>query len=345
MGKSIQKKILLVVFLMLLIGGGITAIILLTTKRDDKSCEPKCDGKECGSNGCNGNCGICVSGKACNSSGKCADKETCEPNCDGKDCGSDGCNGNCGNCVSGKTCSSGNCVSIKPNICNPKENCEKEGRVCGPDGCGGSCEPGCLEGVCKEGKCIKNNNFPDDEDLKYKIILKKESECDSVLKWLKNNFQVDDISGMQLYISSGDVQSNVNFWRPQLISNSNYTQQTTWYLDKNGRIYSFLKNKKYYITTKDKVIGVNKEITYPYANLDITQAKIFNREDIIEKGYDFTIKPYAPWLKSPNPDIVLSSTLTKGTTPPGVFDTPPCKGWSVYFKKIKENTLPPGAKL
>ena len=132
------------------------------TKTDDKSCDPKCDGKECGSNGCNGNCGICGTGKICNSTGK--------------------------------------CVDIKPNICNPKENCRKEGRICGPDGCGGSCDPGCFAEVCKEGKCIKNNNFPDDEALKYKIILKRESECVRTLNWLKNNFQLYDIERMQLYI-------------------------------------------------------------------------------------------------------------------------------------------------
>lgn len=41
-------------------------------------CKPVCTGKNCGSDGCGGNCGICPDGQACNNSiGKCEDLYTC----------------------------------------------------------------------------------------------------------------------------------------------------------------------------------------------------------------------------------------------------------------------------
>lgn len=42
-----------------------------------EACKPKCDGKECGSNGCGGKCGTCAEGKACDAAaGKCVVKGT-----------------------------------------------------------------------------------------------------------------------------------------------------------------------------------------------------------------------------------------------------------------------------
>lgn len=44
-------------------------------------CDPNCDGKNCGDDGCGGVCGICQSGSVCRN-GIC-----CDPNCHGKNCG------------------------------------------------------------------------------------------------------------------------------------------------------------------------------------------------------------------------------------------------------------------
>lgn len=68
-------------------------------------CLPDCDGKECGFDGCGGNCGECPMGFWCKDYA-CTD---CFPDCMGKMCGDDGCGGSCGNCPAGWTCVDGVC--------------------------------------------------------------------------------------------------------------------------------------------------------------------------------------------------------------------------------------------
>ena len=102
----------------------------------ETTCEPECDGKQCGPNGCGGTCGDCDPGKLC-SQGACIDPGTCGANCEGKICGPDGCGGICGYCTYPEVCDpEGQCVEV----CVP--SCD--GKFCGPDGCGGTC------GVCEE---------------------------------------------------------------------------------------------------------------------------------------------------------------------------------------------------
>ena len=78
------------------------------------ACTPNCAGKECGSDGCGGSCGSCVSGKTC-TSGACVTSGCVPDSCSslGRNCGSvsDGCGAtlNCGGCSSGKTCNNGVC--------------------------------------------------------------------------------------------------------------------------------------------------------------------------------------------------------------------------------------------
>ena len=106
------------------------------TAKFDKLCEPQCDGKNCGPNGCiGGSCGRCASGQTCSWTGICMGAQTCSPNCTGKQCGPDGCNGMCPNeCSPGQTCSdNGQCLSGSG--CTP--NCGN--RTCGSNGCGGLC--------------------------------------------------------------------------------------------------------------------------------------------------------------------------------------------------------------
>ena len=93
-------------------------------------CSPACDGAQCGSDGCGGECGECGLAQACQN-GLCV----CEPNCTNRTCGDNGCGGSCGDCGLGSECTNGQC-SCAPD-CRFKN--------CGNDGCGGSC------GVCSEG--------------------------------------------------------------------------------------------------------------------------------------------------------------------------------------------------
>jgi hypothetical protein len=106
------------------------------------TCVPSCDGKACGDDGCGGKCGTCLVGSACGADFQCA----CVPACDGKACGDDGCGGSCGACAEGSTCGAdGQCACVP--AC--------DGRECGDDGCGASCGA-CPDGqpCSADGKCV-----------------------------------------------------------------------------------------------------------------------------------------------------------------------------------------------
>jgi hypothetical protein len=110
----------------------------------EQSCQPDCFGKQCGDDGCGGGCGTCPGDEVCTNSVCTAG---CISNCLGKLCGDDGCGGSCGACGVNMFCQAGNCA----------EQCDADcsGKVCGDDGCGGSCG-GCFGGtVCDdEGLCV-----------------------------------------------------------------------------------------------------------------------------------------------------------------------------------------------
>ena len=92
------------------------------------SCEPKCNGKACGSDGCGGSCGTCSHLQNCNSQGQCVEKPVeCTDECDSL--GERGCNaagepwlctnnldtgcnikGSLGACSEGKVCNEGHCI-------------------------------------------------------------------------------------------------------------------------------------------------------------------------------------------------------------------------------------------
>ncbi|MBM4388529.1 MAG: hypothetical protein FJ088_12360, partial [Deltaproteobacteria bacterium] len=73
-----------------------------------------CSGKQCGPDGCNGSCGTCQQGYACDNTGKCV----CQPDCANKECGPNGCNGTCGTCPAGKECdANGKCQTVVVNEC------------------------------------------------------------------------------------------------------------------------------------------------------------------------------------------------------------------------------------
>lgn len=65
-------------------------------------CQPLCDGKQCGDDGCQGSCGECDEGLVCDA-GVCAPPQ-CTPECGQRECGDDTCGGSCGLCPQGFTC-------------------------------------------------------------------------------------------------------------------------------------------------------------------------------------------------------------------------------------------------
>ncbi|MBN2496246.1 MAG: hypothetical protein JXR96_16760 [Deltaproteobacteria bacterium] len=125
-------------------------------------CEPDCDGRCCGADGCGGTCpDLCgQSGQVCNT-GTCTCEEPCTPlTCAelGRECGDwpDGCDGtaHCGNCPTGQECTP---TGMCQDVCVPT-SCQDEGVECGPlsDGCGrvlncGSCGTG---QICSMGQCV-----------------------------------------------------------------------------------------------------------------------------------------------------------------------------------------------
>ena len=132
----------------------------------DAGCQPQCQGKVCGPNGCGGSCGDCQAGSKCDA-GACVGSVVdagkpptdsgatldagCQPQCQGKVCGANGCGGSCGQCGGGASCDgAGQCVGAPPvdagqgdgGACLPMCG----GKTCGDDGCGGTC------GVCIGGQ-------------------------------------------------------------------------------------------------------------------------------------------------------------------------------------------------
>jgi len=107
-------------------------VLLADEAREGLVCVPQCDGRQCGSDGCNGSCGQCPENAPCNQeSGQCeaanqcgdgvchADEEfatcsldcPCIPNCDALECGPDPiCAEDCGQCPAGQHCQNGACA-------------------------------------------------------------------------------------------------------------------------------------------------------------------------------------------------------------------------------------------
>ncbi len=125
-------------------------------KDGDCVCQPQCQGKQCGSDGCGGVCGLCPAGTTC-TNGQCA--AACQDECapsgfssclgDGyRVCGlydDDACLdwGEWVACAFNEDCVNGKC------ICQP----QCAGKQCGDDGCGGTCGK-CVPGFsCTAGTC------------------------------------------------------------------------------------------------------------------------------------------------------------------------------------------------
>ncbi len=71
-------------------------------------CAPQCDEKQCGFDGCGGECGPCPNAQDVCVQGLCV----CQPNCTALDCGPDGCAGSCGSCPANSTCTEGLCLAL-----------------------------------------------------------------------------------------------------------------------------------------------------------------------------------------------------------------------------------------
>ena len=140
-------------------------------------CDPDCDGKMCGDDGCDGSCGECAGAEVCDDN-QCVPE--CVPDCVLKTCGDDGCGGSCGECEPGYICDMTHCVeTCIPEcadkecgddgcgafcgVCGPGEKCQQDqcicmadctGKECGSDGCGGMCGLCPPNENCQNGLCV-----------------------------------------------------------------------------------------------------------------------------------------------------------------------------------------------
>jgi hypothetical protein len=81
---------------------GFNACMNADTCGSDEQCTPKCDGKQCGADGCGGVCGVCGDGQTCSDEGLCSGSETEETEDKVATCGA---------CPAGWICgSNGQCV-------------------------------------------------------------------------------------------------------------------------------------------------------------------------------------------------------------------------------------------
>ena len=155
-----------------------------------KVCEPQCEGKTCGDDGCGGLCGTCGPGLECKND-QCAPEAGCQNCSQSEICVDDSCvpdpacegytwEGCCSgstvlycqngvikeqNCESGEcgwsesggyyNCNGGGAGPAEfPMECAPVCQPSCDGMSCGPDGCGGSCGA-CDSGEnCQSGQCI-----------------------------------------------------------------------------------------------------------------------------------------------------------------------------------------------
>jgi hypothetical protein len=99
-------------------------------------CVPACDGKFCGPDGCNGECGACDAGQLCSDAGRCF-TAPCTPDCGNRRCGDDGCGGSCGTCGAGELCAETEGRCVEAGACNHlRPVCKR----CGPNAyCGSDC--------------------------------------------------------------------------------------------------------------------------------------------------------------------------------------------------------------
>ncbi len=140
----------------------------------DTACQPDCEGKPCGNDGCGGSCGTCPAGLECalGASGRplcavpksplgapCTQGSSCESGiCAALQTGGETvCAQPCSLlCPSGMRCDLNAPGNPEPGVglCVPME-CQPScgGKECGDDGCGGSCGACPSGGVCEAGAC------------------------------------------------------------------------------------------------------------------------------------------------------------------------------------------------
>lgn len=152
---------------------------LETLDGENEVCTPNCEGKECGPDGCNGDCGICKTELEMCADGQCA-ATTCDST---KDCpGNLVCDkeqGNCVVCIGDEDCLDGLTCGAdhechETHDCKSDIDCKEHGMVCdksagecvgclGPDECPE--HQFCLESYCIDDVCSVGESYCDGQEV------------------------------------------------------------------------------------------------------------------------------------------------------------------------------------
>ena len=114
-------------------------------------CVPKCQGKQCGDDGCGGSCGTCPTGETCQAqSGQCITVPTCTPQTCPKGCCDEG-----GVCQPGNTKQACGTGAVTCTVCGPNQTCSPQTGTCRDNP---PCSPqNCPNGCCDaSGTCRRN---------------------------------------------------------------------------------------------------------------------------------------------------------------------------------------------
>ncbi|MBU0550283.1 VWA domain-containing protein, partial [Myxococcota bacterium] len=111
-------------------------------------CIPQCEGRACGDDGCEGECGACPDGFTCDNLGQCAPPPI--------RCGDGVCQASegCATCAADCACAEGLRCDAGGDTCVPACVPACEGLACGPDGCGGDCGLCAGNDRCEGGRCV-----------------------------------------------------------------------------------------------------------------------------------------------------------------------------------------------
>jgi len=258
-GKKAQQGIIVIILLILIVVVSVVTIwnvvnFVMKKSLTDMSCVPNCEGKNCGSDGCGGNCGnyfgACTQiGRNCSTAGMCVMVSSCVPNCDGKVCGSDGCFGYCGtlngDCDSGKICSNGNCII---------------------SGGGGGCNPDSLATTCGGALCgTKTNNCG--ESVSCGTCSGLTSKCNSTGRCVQCLTNSDCNSGQFCSSSNNCIDSCAGIWAPIVLNGAGSWYSISSSLDGNTIIAGSNQDSSIYTsydsgTSWDKLTRFNFQQGY-----------------------------------------------------------------------------------
>lgn len=224
-----------------------------TIEIEEVVCVPNCKNKECGGDGCGGNCGTCVENEKCEN-GKCV----CVPNCKNLECGSDGCGGSCGGCEENEKCENGKCV-LEIYCGNGKCDLGETNCNCFFDNCPAKCGDGCCEPWAGEIFSNCPNDCPTGCENQFELCFYYESISKLVV--------VNDVISQKALFYTCKV--NAPYENIPTTGIADYQNFMTYYLVPGNLVYKFFtlfdENTWLFIDGKGNPL-IGKGLEYDYSS-------------------------------------------------------------------------------